>query len=204
MKGFSQRGLSIDLVLDSASGVIQAKSAAKATPFDFVVAADAPFFLCEPQILEHYHRMHEVSRETQGILRRIGKRGANSPLIWTYPDSSATLQLRLARQKIFPKSYQIPVGVREKPASLSGIPICCEYMKPGDYIFAWEPLLSMLAENDNLELLKDSRFDLTISLFCNQDHRSNTKLLEAFSNMFIAEWNYCSKHLLIAWAMPLT
>lgn len=76
-------------------------------------------------------------------------------------------------------------------------------MAAGDYVFAWEPLLDSLVEDPRLELLKGSRYDLTVSLFCREDHLNRRTLVAAFSDLLIAEWNYCAARPLFSWSRLL-
>ena len=201
LKGLHQHGIDVELTIDAPSGLEQAKRIS-ADSFDLMVLADAPFFLLEKDELRAYRRMHEVFRERQGILKRSGT-SHGTPTIWTYPDSSAKLQLKIARQRSLQRRFSLPAVLQERPVSLKGIATCSDFMSTGDYIFAWEPLLSSLRSDTRLEYVDGSSYDLTISLFAHKNLVAYPKLVSAFSDVFIGEWNYCGMNRLFAWARLL-
>ena len=198
LKGLRQHNIDAELVIDSPSGLEQAKRI-NDDSVDFYLIADAPFFLVDNEELGYYKRIHEIYRERQGVVKKKGK-SKGTPSIWTYPDSSAKLQLKIARQRSLQRKFSLPPVLKERMISLKGIATCHEFMSSGDYIFAWEPLLSPLCSNPVLEYLEGSDYELTISLFAHERIFHDTSLISAFSNFLIGEWNYCSMNGVYAWA----
>lgn len=190
LKGFLQREIPIEVFPNNASGREQVITLADAGPiFDFVVCADAPMFLDRNHNVKLYIKIFEVYREEQFLLRKRGNHRANRPTVLVYQASSAEQQFLLAcanRDK-FPLSEKF----KDEPLlHMVDFTRVSEFMKPGDMVFAWGALVQSLMSNQSLVKVKGSDFALTVSMFCHPDWFGRTKELNAFFDLFVAEWRF--------------
>lgn len=193
LKRFSRDGIPIDVIPNDASGREQAISIAKEPKFDFAVCADAPLFLDQHDNVRIYSKIFEIYRETQFVLRKRGPAKSGSPRAHVYEASSAKQQFLLDRgQK---DKSPLPAALIEVPLiDMADFALAPQIMRPGDLLFAWGALARSLITNPSLVKLRGSEFELTVSMFCHPRWSSRTGVLNAFLDVFAAEWNFCESH----------
>lgn len=163
--------------------------------FDFVIAAEAPFFLItlgdandsiEPRELAKYVRLFPCNIEWQYAFMKKGNR--NPSAVHIYQTSSAKLQYNLGLGR--------GIGTLEEQKVLKGreMPYFADKdrLGAGECVVAWEPLAELFHSNPFFEPLRIDPFPVWISMFCNSDwmSASRSSQTEAFRQLFIDEWRH--------------
>ncbi len=192
--GLWERKIDLNIVTKNASGLEQAMNLADSFKvqdgYDFVIAADAPFSLYLNPYLEQYQRVVKLNSESQKAFRfKGGENEKNLPTCWIYPSSSVEHQLRIAKAN--PERFNLPLQYKEQElTSLADYRHLNEFMKPGDYVFAWQPLSDYLEANMSfLEIVPGTEFEISISLYAHQRFTEENLLLNSFFDLFVAEWS---------------
>lgn len=191
LKDQSRFGLNIELDYNDTSGVYQIDSIAKEkSKFDFVITANAPFFLYgdKNSEIKKYRHCFEIHGEEQVILRRKSIKKTKNKRIHVFSDSSAEEQF-LIENNVYENTELFSHKYYEQ---LSDV---ISNLDAGELIIAWEPLATFLSHNIWIKKNEDVFFNY-ISLFQHQrwGNKQLKKLGEKIKMLFIFEWLYSKEN----------
>lgn len=208
-------GFGVDILQEDQSGrqvVLRLNSNDSA---DFVIAANAPFFLLGIDKALDYCLVAPIHAEEQLLLRKRGRRRSRFSSILVYSDSSAKEQFlnmkRNRKQRPIwgarePWSNEIVAEVmRAKPIyvdSLVDLVQSSKHLLPGDFVIAWQPLSDGLRLMDKSLIPVSEPFHLWVSLFAHRRwfEGSLNALRVDFLRMFLYEWRICRRFRSWAWS----
>lgn len=168
-------------------------------PFDFLIAAEAPYFiitnkqateeqrLINPEKLLDYTRLFPCNIEWEHVFIRKGKYNPRTkPNAHVFAASSADLH------------YMLGLGFPSHRKTIKhgeAIPHLVETLNAGEYILVWEPLATVFETHSDYERVKIPAYRVCISIFCNKEWmtESRQKEREAFQSLFVDEWRRCDE-----------
>lgn len=203
LKAIQRQKIKAELSLSEGSGKEQAEAGLTK---DFIIIADAPFLLEQSNSRRDYRRLFEVNREVQTVFKKNGRgQKGRIPTVYIYPSSSAEHQLRMAKSPDFssplPDTYNEDwvIDIADYPTVIDN------YMKPGDFIFSWEPLSKALRKVPSLTEYRSNPFPIPVSLYGKAEHfEGDNPLAIDFGKVFLNRWKWTSNNPTIAWASLLS
>ena len=155
-----------------------------------LITANAAFNFGAHDYAKHYNMVMELHWEFQGLL--VFKReNKNEGLVYVYDSSSATEQYEIHKDLL--KSMKKQIRLYESIGSLVE-ELDCDRLRPGDYIIAWEPLLTGLLNRSKgrLRRVRQSQFRHLISIYAREDIvRDESDCLENMLSAFRYVWKAC-------------
>lgn len=154
----------------------------------------APFFLSDISTVSEFRLILPCTYNEQSLFQIPSKSKKGNKKVYIFEGSSAHAwhlagdrigKQKLPQEKEFIKSEEISKIIREGSLDTSSS------------IVIHEPLASTLSKKYSLQRMKNKTTKRWISLFAHKDmvHPKNKKILYAFLNVFIHEWNYCQADL---------
>jgi hypothetical protein len=205
--------LELEVVFDDVNGRAQMDSLHKYGPSsDFFIAPTVTFMFKDSKVLDFYEILTPCFYQDQYLLRPINHSGGSHALLHFLPESSADANLRFWKKKGFPS--EVPSGITPLEIEADRMPgkgiELATSKRCHEILFAWEPLASGIVNaNHNgtgqplLERVPNSRFPIVFSLAVSKTwtHPDAQPFVDAFEEIFIAEWNYCSALPQYAWSL---
>lgn len=176
------------------NGYSQVRTVADDDSVDFLVTANAPFFMAGiSRLARRFRLLFPVHGEFQYVFKRSGTLWEEVKRVHILPQSSAEEQVLGGRH--MPKTRSpSPVETLEIPAS--AIPNLLLDLDRPEAVVVWEPLASSLRRHPEVEREEESVFRFWISLFCQKRWRGPKmrRALTAFEEVFLAAWVRCKSN----------
>lgn len=181
------------------------ESSSKLTPVDhdILIGGDTPLVLGESQVT--FQKRFTVTNEPQALLYRVGGEHRAQKVVHLYPRSTATHHMMLMAEKS--KSVYFPLGQKliESPIyDLADYMNLERIMLPGDYVFAWGPLLTKLLSVNSFRYVPNTSYVFPISLYTKDPGRFAQQHIDAFLRLFIVEINRVKKNKVAAWKILMS
>ncbi len=170
---------------------------------DFIITADAPMILGDSAF--PFQKCFTVSREMQSLLCVRGGQHRDKRAVHIYPKSSVEHQVMLMSEKASNfDSSALSRAVEIEIDDLADYMHLEKIMKPGDYVFAWDPLRIKLRGLQMFEEVPGTEFELPISMFKRENPRYDEEYIEAFLRVFVSELNEVRKFPFSAWKLLIS
>lgn len=188
LKNHSRLGVNINLEYTGTSGVYQLGSLAQEkNKFDFVITANAPFFLHGDkfsEIKKNYRHCFELHGQEQVVLRKRTLRKKKSKRVHVFSDSSAEEQF-LIKNRVYENTELFSHKYYEELTKV------VSNLDADELIIAWEPLATYLSRDLFIKRNEDVFYNW-VSLFQNKKwgNRHLKKLGDKFKTLLIYEWLY--------------
>lgn len=152
---------------------------------DIIFAAEDPFFLVGRQGSFAYRRVIPVLRAPQWV---FGRRGAEEQRrVYVVSGSSAAAQILSGFGSSSRPELQFIDAAEIVSRAIS--------LNEGEQMPVWDPIASKLLSEPTLEVVRDSRYDIHVSMFARRERwygsSPKERALRTFVHAFIAEWNVC-------------
>ena len=159
---------------------------------DVIIAPDAVMLLGTNS---GYRKVLDLLTYPQYLYVKNGKSKGRTPTLFVYPNSSASHQLIAHIEKHIPYTMNLPSKFVEDEIEIWDYVTLPRKMKPGDMVFAWEPLSQRFDLDPKIERVETPAFETTVSLYCHENFHgsSESDYPVLVANALVAAWNYCKQ-----------
>jgi nucleoside phosphorylase len=160
----------------------------KGERYDFVIAADDPFVITGGSETFKYQRLFPVQRSPQWLFQKKYKRQPKRKKVLLVPGSSGYTQLRLGIKGVDNMDFDYIRADEIYQRALD--------LERGEIMPVWAPIAHRLEQEKDIELIKNSIYNIYVSIFCLKSNwvgnNIKEKYKQAFLCAFVYEWNKCS------------
>ncbi|MBI1929905.1 hypothetical protein HYR99_37340 [Candidatus Poribacteria bacterium] len=174
-------GVNIKTVFNYLYGPDQISDINRDDSFDFLIAVDSPFYITGKSHARKYRQLFPIHWDANFAVRRRASSPRLTRQILFCPGTSADEQLRVTSEI---------VTAEPKDVDFSDLSRLINDLDEGQSILSWDPIASTLAQHPFLEKEFGMEYKAWRSLYCHRRLCRQQTFLQAFVNVFVAEWNY--------------